>query len=103
MLFFYALRIFNSVWKQELFWLLILVEMKLKDHDVASVILRATVTELFYDIFEENWKIIIIGPAKKGLSLDVCVLYQTRNNAGRSAEANEEDNGVESSALFVDV
>lgn len=74
--------------------------MKLKE--VASMILPATVTELFYDIFEEDWK-IIIDPAKKGLSLDVCISYQTRNNAGRWGEVNEEDNGVEPSALFVDV
>lgn len=66
------------------------------------MILPATVTELFYDIFEEDGK-IIVDPAKKGLSLDVCILYQTRNNAGRSGEANEEDNGVEPSALFIDV
>lgn len=55
--------------------------MKLKDHDETSMILLVTVTELFYDIFEENWKIMetqIIGPAKKGLSLDILCVYYTK-------------------------
>jgi hypothetical protein len=49
------------------------------------MILLVTITELFYDIFEENWKIIetqIIGPAKGGLSWAIGLLYQIRNTAG---------------------
>lgn len=60
------------------------------------MILLVTITELFYDIFEENWKIIetqIIGPAKGGLSWAIGLLYQIRNTAGKSGDPSKEGKG----------